>query len=179
MHGIKEQQILFTLWPLWNLSKIWMAGPGGWGRGGGALSHWMVVWGRATLKTPFSAQILAPETHLFEPFSRSGDSNWIFWKNVAFQDHFLPIFSSCDTNLAKICSRDPSFKPNNQFWRPYFWGPGSTYQPNFLVTTSPPPPSRWVGWWVLQLWMHHLLQKRLMGSHQQIVCLYLIVQKGN
>ena len=144
MHVIKEQQILFMLWPLWNLSKTWMAGHRGWG-GGGALSHWMVVWGRATLKTPFSARILAPETHLFKPFSRSGDPNWIFWKNLAFKDQCLPLFSSCDTNFSKnsSLSRDPCFKPNNQFRRPYFWGQDGTYLPNFFGD-YPPPAMGWL-----------------------------------
>ena len=40
-------------------------------------------------------QAKASKTHLFKPFSRSGVPTWIFLKKkIAFQDKFLPIFSS-------------------------------------------------------------------------------------
>ena len=109
---------------LMKLTKIWLAEtplPGG-------HSHWKVVWGRA-----------APETHLFNPFSRSWDPTWIFWKNLAFQDQFSPIVSSQDTNFSKNLSGDPSFKPKNQFRRPYFWKPGRRV-PTKIFGDYPPPP---------------------------------------
>ena len=39
----------------------------------------------------------------------------------------------------KICSKDPSFKPRNQFQRPYFENLGGTYLPKNFSSTSPLP----------------------------------------
>ena len=60
-------------------------------------------------RPPFTDQILAPKTHLFKPLSRYGDPTWIFWKKFAFQDQFLQIFSSWDTNFSKNLFRRPQF----------------------------------------------------------------------
>ena len=40
--------------------------------------HWKVVWGCATLKTPFSDHFLALETHHLKPFSNSRDPTSVF-----------------------------------------------------------------------------------------------------
>ena len=99
--------------------------------GGGGHSHWKVVWGHATLRPPFSCQILALETHLFKAFSHSGAPTWIFYKKHAFQAQFLLIFSSWDTIFRKILFR-----------RPQFYAKKSVLETLFLkiFVTTPLPP---------------------------------------
>ena len=49
-------------------------------------SYWKVVQGCAALKIPFSGHNLAPETHLFKPFSSSRDPLPFFEKNKTKQN---------------------------------------------------------------------------------------------
>ena len=74
--------------------------------GGTHIGRWYV--NMPPSRPPFSGHILAPETHLFKRFSHSRDPLG-FMKNLVFQDRIF-------------CSGDPSFKPQNQFWSP-FWRP--------------------------------------------------------
>ena len=110
-----------------------------WGRTPVGHSHCKVVCGRAALKTPFSCHILAPETHLFKPFSSSGDPHLDFLKKILYFKTNFGWFLAPETHiLAKIRYGDPSFKLKNQFQRRYFWKPLRHISiPNFLATTSP------------------------------------------
>ena len=112
---------------------------------GGGHSHWKVVWGRAVLKTPFSGQILAPETHLFTPFPVRSPHLEFYEKILHFKTIFCRFLAPETQILAKIRSRDPSSKPKNQFRRPNFWKPGwhvptqilGDYLPRVLSFTIP------------------------------------------
>ena len=59
-------------------------------------------------------------------------------KILHFQTNFCRFSAPKTQILAKICSGDPSFKPKNQFQRPFFKRPGGTYLPKFLATTPLP-----------------------------------------
>ena len=103
------------------------------------VSHMRYYWGGGThigrwykdvppSRPPFSGHFLALEIHLSKSFSSSRDPTSIFLKkNLAFQDHFLPILPKMlapETQiLAKIHSGDPIFRPKTKFWRPYFCHP--------------------------------------------------------
>ena len=101
--------------------------------GGTGVCHLKTPPFQATLwlwRPTFSSSFPAPET----PFS--------FLKiNLAFPDQFMPIvtkFLAPETQiLAKIHSRDLSFKPRNQFRRPYFLKPWRHKPTKILSTTSP------------------------------------------
>ena len=115
----------------------------------GSHSYWKVVQGCAALKTPphlFYRLILL----LLKPFS-----------------------SSRDTNFSKLCSGDPSFKPENQFWRPYFWKPGWHIPTTIFVDYLPLRGNlllllweqvsyhKFVIWWYLDDWQQSYIFKKL------------------
>ena len=117
-------------------------------RGGWALQT-PGEWGRAQgyrdvlpSRSPFSGYILALETYLFKPLFSSIDPTSIFWNNLAFQDQFLQIwtkFVAPETQiLARICSRDPSFRQKkNSFRDLIFENLGGTHLPNFFFRLPP------------------------------------------
>ena len=93
--------------------------------GGGEHSHYKVLQECATLKTPFSGQFLASETHHFKPLSSSGDPHLFFEQFCIFIPDFCQFwlkFSSWDTNSGekfvpttpvssqKISPGDPTFE---------------------------------------------------------------------
>ena len=91
-------------------------------------SHWKVVWGRANLKTPFFWPNFSSGDPPFQAFFPLRSPRLDFLKkNLHFKTNFCRYLAPETQILAKICSRDPSFKPKiirNQFWRQYFWKPG-------------------------------------------------------
>ena len=88
--------------------------------------------------SPFSDRILSPETHCFKPFPTPETPLGFFEKILHFKTNFCQFLAPETEIFAKICSRDPSFKPKKiSSGGPIFESPGGTYLPKFLTTTSP------------------------------------------
>ena len=114
----------------------------------GRHSHWKVVRGCVTLKTPF--QTIFCSTDLpFQALFQLQRPHFCFSKYLCiFKPKFCWFwqnFSSWDTSFSenlfpKICSRDSSLKPKNKFQSPYSWKPGRTYPKILLSYPSSPSP---------------------------------------
>ena len=105
-------------------------------------SHWNVVWGCATLKTPLFRPFFSSGDSLFQAFFQLQRPHFYFSKKILhFQDQFLPILVKFQllrhkfyqkfvpetrVSCQKISSGDPTFE-----------NLGGTYLPKFLSTTSP------------------------------------------
>ena len=90
----------------------------------GANLHWKVIWGCATVTTPFfqaSWHFLAYQFTLNAPLMCPAFS--ILRKIMDFQSCFGQNFSSQDANFPNFCSQVPSFSKENSLPRSYFWKP--------------------------------------------------------
>ena len=115
-------------------------------------SHWKVVWGCATLKTPFSrphfSYIDLPfPRDLFKLFSSSRDPHFFKTSSIS-----RPIFVDVDTKflapetliLEKFVPETPVSRQKISYGDPIFETLGSTYLPKILLT--PPLPGLQTTW---------------------------------
>ena len=104
-----------------------------------------VVRGCAALKTPFFKPDFKSIDPPFQAFFPLRTPHLVFWKNLAFQDQFLHIFSSWDTNFSKNLFRRPQFQAKKSVLETLFLKARAEHTyPKFLWL---PPSPGLVGWW--------------------------------